>query len=130
MRTYVRLTVCLALIFASFACTKRQRIIPGRYVTMGYRMTDEARNDSIEFVSRGPVFEFRADGRTVAISNDFTFGCFQDSLYEYTYSEGILHLRGQNISKDFFCEPSADSGYKMFLDEKYVQLLIVVRNDN
>lgn len=125
MKTCVKSAICLAAVLALSACT--ERIIPGRYLLMGYTLTFEALDDSIE-ITHGPVFEFSADGKTVAVSNDFSFGCFQDSLYEYKYSKGILHLRGGSVSKDIFCEPHPNSlGYDMFLDEKYVQRISIRR---
>ena len=111
-----------------YSCA-RQDVAPGRYEIMGYRITRQALQDSIE-ISHGPKFEFHSDRKRVTVSSDFDFGCFTDSVYFYKYRDGILHLDGPNDRKIIFCEPFPDgNGYTLFLDEKYIEQISICKEN-
>lgn len=121
--------VCFAAFLGLLHSCARHEVTPGRYEVMGYRITRQALQDSIE-ISHGPKFEFHSDRKRVTVSSDFDFGCFVDSVYSYRYRDGILHLAGPNDRKDIFCEPFPDgTGYTLFLDEKYIEQISICKED-
>lgn len=130
MSNKIKKSAISLILFSGLLCSCTGRAVtPGIYEVMGYRITRQALQDSIE-ISHGPRFEFHSDGKSVTITSDFEFGCFTDSIYLYKYKDDMLYLNGHNDRKTIFCEPFPDgTGYTLFLDEKYIEQLLIRKED-